>query len=246
LLQNDNLCITDRNSNDKLHASIKLDFINRILTQNDKIVEQNASILSFLTSSTEEKKQTKSLKSLDPTAPSFNLHDMNDSSTQPMPSQSQNPSSTPIKIKNGQLQPLPSVNSIIKTSAIIGDSLLKDLDSRQLSDSSYMTKIRTHQREDLKNLDEKVNTKYKTLLQSSDTVIICMVAVPFPLVARPLHQGGFEKIAEYNQQLKSLCGKRNVEFLRLNDFAQNSQGVVTYIQRHDLPHCLIATSREAM
>ncbi|CAF4557508.1 unnamed protein product, partial [Didymodactylos carnosus] len=257
--QNDNDKNTDRNTNENHHSLNKFSLINRILTQNDQIIAQNASILSVLTTSTilstEEKKQT---KSLDPSAPIFDFHDPNSflccdnhSPTRRSPSHSQNLSSTPNKTSSSSnnnsclTKSSPKLNSNVKTTIILGDSLLKDLDPKILSDKTHNIKIRTHSGENLNDLNEKLKSKYEYLLQTSNTAIfvcgtnsinkqsvskcieeaesiikttklinskikICMVAIPFR--ARKLNEGSFDKIADYNKQLKILCQQQNVEF----------------------------------
>ncbi|CAF4310784.1 unnamed protein product, partial [Didymodactylos carnosus] len=253
-LQNDKERICDSNSNDNNYLLDNFNLIDRIPNQNDKIISQNAAILSILTISTQEKKQT---KALDPSAPIFDFPVQNstlcvsNNATPRSRSHLQNLTSTPNKTNSvlsnnsAQIQSSPKSKPNIKTTVIVGDSLLQDLDPRVLSDKTNTIKIRTHPGEDLKDLNIKLRSKYQNLLQSSESAIIvcgtnsisnhtvskcieeaesiikttklinsrvnlCMVAVPFR--GRKLNTGNFEKIAEYNKQLKTLCQKENVEF----------------------------------
>ncbi|CAF1086697.1 unnamed protein product, partial [Didymodactylos carnosus] len=216
-------------------------------------------------------------------------------------------SSTPQRMKNDLSDNISRVNesttTIIptenkrKTICILGDSLLRDLDPKIISDKKHLVKIKTHGGEKLSKLNDKVKTKYEHLLKESNTVIfvcgtnsisdhdvnecireaetlikttksinsninICMTTVPFR--SCKLNQGGFDKIASYNKQLKQICQEQNVELIRINferelaeelsipgflhyrnDFSRKSQGIVTYV-RHDINHSLIACSNEAM
>ncbi|CAF1386981.1 unnamed protein product, partial [Didymodactylos carnosus] len=176
---------TGRITNENHHSLNKFSLINRIPTQNDQIIAQNASILSVLTTSTilsiEEKKQT---KSLDPSVPIFDFHDPNSflccdnhSPTRRSPSHSQNLSCTPNKTSSSSnnnsclIKPSQKLNSNVKTTIILVDSLLKDLDPKILSDKTHNIKIRTHSGENLNDLNEKLKSKYENLLQTSNTAI---------------------------------------------------------------------------
>ncbi|CAF1065888.1 unnamed protein product, partial [Didymodactylos carnosus] len=300
------LQVVDNNENSNRLLSEKINLMNRILTQNDQILAQNAILLSFLTSSAKEEKQT---KNLDPFAPtfvsehldsSFHLNQRSSTTSSPL-------SSTPQRMKNDLSDNISRVNesttTIIptenkrKTICILGDSLLRDLDPKIISDKKHLVKIKTHGGEKLSKLNDKVKTKYEHLLKESNTVIfvcgtnsisdhdvnecireaetlikttksinsninICMTTVPFR--SCKLNQGGFDKIASYNKQLKQICQEQNVELIRINferelaeelsipgflhyrnDFSRKSQGIVTYV-RHDINHSLIACSNEAM
>ncbi|CAF1587221.1 unnamed protein product, partial [Didymodactylos carnosus] len=60
---------------------------------------------------------------------------------------------------------------------------------------------------------EEAESIIKTTKLINPNMNICMVTIPFR--SRPLNEGTFGKIAEYNKQLKLLCYSQKVEFLRV-------------------------------
>ncbi|CAF1024513.1 unnamed protein product [Didymodactylos carnosus] len=264
----DSSCLHINKNDDYMSENDKMKLINRILDQNQQILAQNESLLSFLLSSNSNDKENKQTRYLNATAPDFISHHLNSSflsnrhslspdldlgqlkmlSTSQMTNESQKElTAAPSSLIN---QTSNSSDLKQKTNKIIlGDSLLKNLDQKFLSTQNCNVNIRTKSGEKFSKLIEKIKSNYEEFVKESDSVVyvcgtndisdgtvsktieeaqtlvkltkqtnpnikISLTSVPFR--SRKLNQGGFDKISNYNKQLKQVCLEENVNFIRLN------------------------------
>ncbi|CAF1351241.1 unnamed protein product, partial [Didymodactylos carnosus] len=119
--------------------------------------------------------------------------------------------------------------SVVRNAIIPGDSLLSSINQKYLShrnctvliqskseSSSIIYECGTNDVSDhsVESVIDDVKDVIKTTRELNPKIKISITSIPFR--SRKLNVGGFNKIKDYNRQLKQLCMDQNVNFLQLN------------------------------